>query len=316
VTTPDVELPRSQAGSSPQHLVTTLLGDYWLNRREPLPSAALVALLGEFEVTPTGARAALSRLARRGVLVPSKQGRYSFYGIAPSAVDVLTAGGSRFVGFGRDVEQWDGRWTLVSFSLTEQHAELRYPLRSQLRWLGFAPLYDGLWVSPRPVAGQCRTALTALGLCDVTVFSALETPGSGRHPIDAWDLDAIEVMYTEFVDTYSALYEQIQRGNVSAATALETRTRIMDTWRGFPSRDPDLPSELLPRQWPRARAHDLFVGIYDALGPLAALRVEQIIKRYSPALAEFVTHRGTAELLRAGAEALVRQEIARAASVV
>jgi phenylacetic acid degradation operon negative regulatory protein len=303
----EVELPRSQVGSSPQHLVTTLLGDYWLERAEHLPSAALVALLGEFDVSATGARAALSRLARRGVLVTSRQGRNSFYGIAPSVVDVLAAGGYRFVSFGQAVEQWDGQWTLVSFSLSEQHSELRYPLRSHLRWLGFAPLYDGLWVSPRPVAEQCRAVLTELGLADVTVFRASETPGTGRHPIDAWDLDELGAMYSDFVDTYTALHERIQRGDVSAAAALEARTRIMDSWRSFPSRDPNLPGELLPHQWPRAQAHDLFVALYDALGPLAAFRVQQIVERFSPQLAALVTHRVTDDLLRKGAEALRRQ---------
>jgi phenylacetic acid degradation operon negative regulatory protein len=302
-----VELPRFQVGSSPQHLVTTLLGDYWLGRPEHLPSAALVGLLGEFDVSATGARAALSRLARRGVLVASRQGRNSFYGIAPSAVDVLAAGAYRFVSFGQSVEQWDGHWTLVSFSLSEQHSELRYPVRSHLRWLGFAPLYDGLWVSPRPVAEQTRVVLTQLGLTDVTVFRAVQTPGPGRHPIKAWDLDDIEAMYSDFVDTYTALHERIERGDVSAAAALDARTRIMDSWRGFPGRDPDLPRELLPRQWPRAQAHDLFVEIYDTLGPLAAFRVQQIIERFSPELARLVVHRGTADLLRIGAEALGRQ---------
>jgi phenylacetic acid degradation operon negative regulatory protein len=146
-----------------------------------------------------------------------------------------------------------------------------------------------------------------LGLADVTVFRAVETPGDGRHPINAWDLDDIGTMYSDFVDTYTALHERIERGDVSAAAALEARTRIMDSWRGFPSRDPNLPGELLPHQWPRAQAHDLFVAIYDALGPLAAFRVQQIVERFSPELAALVVHRGTDDLLRIGAAASGRQ---------
>ena len=63
-TVPD--LPRSQVGSQPQHLLITLLGDYWFLRSEHIPSAALVELLGEFGISAVGSRAALSRLARRG----------------------------------------------------------------------------------------------------------------------------------------------------------------------------------------------------------------------------------------------------------
>jgi phenylacetic acid degradation operon negative regulatory protein len=59
----------------------------------------------------------------------------------------------------------------------------------------------------------------------------------------------------------------------------------MDEWRTFPGLDPDLPAELLPDGWPRASARELFIACYDLLGPLAALRVRQIITRYSPELA-------------------------------
>jgi phenylacetic acid degradation operon negative regulatory protein len=301
------ELPRSQVGSSPQHLLTTLLGDYWLNRSEHLPSAALVALLGEFDVSVTGARAALSRLARRGLLVTSKQGRNSFYGIAPTVVDALAAGGYRFVGFGTESEQWDGHWTLASFSLSEEQSELRYPLRSQLRWLGFAPLYDGLWVSPRPVAEHCRDVLKDLGLSEVTVFRAVQVADVGRPPIDAWDLDELAQLYTRFVRTWEPLRDKAHRGDIDAAAALEARTRIMDSWRRFPSLDPDLPKQLLPPHWPRGEARDLFVEVYDALGPLAATRVRQVVDRFSPALAALVEHRDTATLLSAGLAATTRR---------
>ena len=59
----------------------------------------------------------------------------------------------------------------------------------------------------------------------------------------------------------------------------------MDEWRAFPGLDPDLPAELLPPAWPRVSARELFIACYDLLGPLAAMRVRQIITRYSPELA-------------------------------
>jgi phenylacetic acid degradation operon negative regulatory protein len=34
-------------------------------------------------------------------------------------------------------------------------------------------------------------------------------------------------------------------------------------WRRFPFLDPDLPAELLPADWPRPRAHDLFAGRHE-----------------------------------------------------
>src|SRR5437588_288898 len=39
-----------------------MLGDYWRGREEPIASGAVVALLGEFRVSPQNSRAKLSRL--------------------------------------------------------------------------------------------------------------------------------------------------------------------------------------------------------------------------------------------------------------
>ena len=76
-------LPRTQVGTTPQHLLMTLLGHYWFGRAEHLPSAALVELLAEFDISTPSARAALNRLTKRGLLVSSKRGRNTYYGLTP-----------------------------------------------------------------------------------------------------------------------------------------------------------------------------------------------------------------------------------------
>src|SRR4051812_13549675 len=95
-------LPRSQFGHPPQRLLTTLLGDYWVNAEGLLPSGALVGLVGEFGVTPLAGRAAISRLARRGLLKAAKQGRYTHYGLTDPARLILRRGAGRIVSFGRN----------------------------------------------------------------------------------------------------------------------------------------------------------------------------------------------------------------------
>ena len=78
-------LPRSQSGANPQHVMAALLGDYWLDRDEHLPSASLVDLVCDFGVTTASARAALSRLLRRGTLDARKIGRNTFYRLSARA---------------------------------------------------------------------------------------------------------------------------------------------------------------------------------------------------------------------------------------
>jgi phenylacetic acid degradation operon negative regulatory protein len=220
------------------------------------------------------------------------------------------AGAYRFVVFGRGDQQWDGQWTLALFSLNERERDLRHSLRSRLRWLGFAPLYDGTWVSPRPVAAQARQDLDDLGIRDVTIFRTTEEPGGSRRPIQAWDLDEVAVTYANFVTTYGPLRDQVRGGDVGAAHALGARTRIMDSWRAFPGLDPDLPSSLLPRGWPRREAYEIFVEVYNTLGPLAAVRVRQIVDRHSAELAELIEFVTTERLLELGRRALDRRTTA------
>ncbi|MEV5323116.1 PaaX family transcriptional regulator C-terminal domain-containing protein [Nonomuraea sp. NPDC052634] len=294
----DIDFPRFQVGTPPQHLITTLLGDYWISRPEQLPSAALVRLAEEFGVSAVAARAALSRLTKRDLLVSSKSGRRTYYRLTDQAAAVLQEGRRRIMSFGLEQGPWDGRWVMAAFSISEEQRDLRHTLRARLRWLGFAPLYDGLWVSPRADADGAAAVLAELEIPMATVFraEALGLPGM-RAPQQAWDFDALRRAYDDFIARYEPLLDRVRRGTVGASEALVARTGLMDTWRTFPSHDPDLPAELLPADWPRAAARDLFVEIYDTLGPLAEFRVRQIVAGFDPALAELVSHHRTGSIL-------------------
>src|SRR5262249_2913103 len=89
------EVPVTWSGGAvqrPPRLLLTLLGDYWWRRTEPLPSAALVALLAEFGVSDSAARAALSRLTRNGLLITSKSGRRTVVRLSERAARILQDG--------------------------------------------------------------------------------------------------------------------------------------------------------------------------------------------------------------------------------
>jgi phenylacetic acid degradation operon negative regulatory protein len=273
------------AAQRPPRLLLTLLGDYWWQRTESLPSAAIVALLAEFGVSDSAARAALSRLTRNGLLVTSKSGRRTFSRLSSRAAAILDDGARRIFSFGAANQPWDGMWSLVAFSIPEDNRAARDALRKQLRWLGFAPLYDGLWLSPRDHAAEVIGYLKDLDITTATAFRASSVPAECDIPARAWDLDGLRAQYERFVAFARQLRDTTAAGQVPPMDALIARTTVMDEWRAFPGLDPDLPAELLPSAWPRAQARELFIGCYDLLGPLAARRVRQIIARYSPDLA-------------------------------
>jgi len=282
----DVRLPRMQTGANPQHLIVTLLGDYWFGRAERLPSLTLVALANEFDITSTSARAALGRLARRGLLDSSKAGRRTFYGLTPRAQQMLTGGVRRIMSFGLSHDRWDGSWLVVTYSVPEHQRDVRHVLRARLRWLGFAPLYDGVWVSPRSDATEAVALLEELGIASSNVLvSRVAHAVNGGDPLSAWKLDELRQVYAAFVAEFEPLLGRAEGGDVVPAEALIARTRVMDVWRQFPNLDPELPETALPPGWPRREAQRIFANLYDALGPLAEQRFKEIVSEHAPDLA-------------------------------
>ena len=276
----------------PSRLLLTLLADYWWQQNELLPSAALVALLSEFGISDTSARAVLSRLIHHGLLNASKHGRQTFYGLNEQTWHILEDGARRIFSFGQHLRSWNGFWSFVAFSIPETNRQLRHVLRDRLRWLGFAPLYDGLWVSPRDNLSDVASQLAQLSISTTTMFQGRimdATPEAGL-PLRAWDLDALRAQYQQFINDIEPVSLCFKKGMLSPEEALQVRTRIVNAWLNFPAMDPDLPDELLPADWPRRKARELFVTMYDELGPLALFRIQQIIVRHAPALARKATY--------------------------
>jgi len=275
-----VRLPRRQSGSSPQDLTVTLVADYTLSERAWLPASAIVALLGEFGVTTTAARAAISRLGRRGVLEGARQGRRSSYRLTEAAAVNLSIGGTSIAAFGTERDSWDGLWTTIVFTVPKEEKVRRSALRVQLRWRGFAPLYDGVWVSPHPLTKEMHADLAAYGT--ITAFRAEHLPfpsESTRAPIDAWNLAVIAAEYKTFVEQWEPALARVQAGRVTGAAAVRTRTLAMDVYRRFPALDPLLPHALMPHDWPRSRARAVFLAVYDGLAAPALDHVRAVISR-------------------------------------
>jgi phenylacetic acid degradation operon negative regulatory protein len=295
----DSASPRRPAGSTAQNLAVTLVADYTLHTRAWLPSASIVALLEEEGIGNGAARTAISRLSRSRVLESSRDGRFSSYRLTTAAAADLTAGGAWIARFATRAQPWDGHWTLVSFSFPQKERGHRRALRGQLRWLGFAPLYDALWVSPDAPNPIVRQRLTTTTLGTITMFRArheeLTTPAD-RNPIDAWDVAAIAQRYTTFIRDWTPLLPRIVAGQVAGAAAVQARTKIMDAYRQFPIVDPELPIELMPANWPRAQAREVFVAVYDGLVAPAQEHVRTLVGRFGDAPSPEIRAHGTAEM--------------------
>lgn len=280
-----VNFPRPLKGSASQHLVVTMLADYWRGSTAWLPSRLIVSLAGSLGLSSSAASTALSRLAGRDVLEQSNAGRTSRYRFTPEAKARLDVGVGQIGGFGSEERRWDGTWTVVAFTVPESSREMRELLRSRLKWLGFAPLYGAVWVSAWDTADELEDSCRHLGVENYAIFRTPEAELRGRPLIEAWDLEDLRRQYTPFIDSYGQKARTLDLQQLSGAEAFKLRTEVIDAWRAFPWEDPGLPPELLPREFPLFEARRIFVTLYNSLADTAAAYVEETAVRLAPELA-------------------------------
>ncbi|OLT37679.1 hypothetical protein BJF79_29220 [Actinomadura sp. CNU-125] len=293
---PDLESLRCAVVEGPRgrQLLITLMADYWLAPDAVAPSGAVVELMNDMGVSASGTRTLLSRLTREGRLQSVKEGRRTFYALSQQALTRLSTGFDAIRRFGVDeAHDPDAPWLILMFSVPEEQRALRQQLRRGLSWMGFSPLYDGVWITPRPVEHQAVALCRKLGVESASIAAgSIEAIGRDHgRPTDAWDLPLAQGLYQAFARHLASPLERLSAGEMTADEALRLRTEIMNIWRGFPKFDPGLPERELPAGWPRAAARTAFAGLYDGAAKPAGDRVREVVARHSPAHLDLVVER-------------------------
>lgn len=265
--------------NSPAHQVLTLFGDYWWEVPEPLPTGALLAGLADLGVKEPAARAALARLVSQGLLETTRVGRRTAHTLSVQGDAVVRDEGEWLATFGCREAAWDGLWSVIVFTVPEAVRSQRHEARSRLRWLGYAPLYDGVWVSPVDSLVAAERALAEAGVSDVTTSRAALRMSDQAGPLRAWDVETVRQGYTEFLGRARA----VDLG-ASPREALVERAGLMLAWQTFRQSDPDHPTEILPADWPRRTARSVFAAVYNRLGAAAEERMRNHLDRIAPEL--------------------------------
>lgn len=268
----------------PHDLVFSLFGEYLLDRPGPIWVGSLIELLAPFDLSENAVRTALSRTARNGWLETERHGRNSYYALSARGRRLLEEGAERIHHPPRD-EQWDGRWTLIEYSIPEEERAFRDRLRDRLLWLGCGSLGGGVWLSPHPVEIPVREAAAELGLeTHVEVFRADHVGFSDRNGLvrKAWDLSAIDARYAEFVQRHRPHYFRsrlaVVQGSLSPEEAFVRCLELVHEYREFPSIDPFLPQALLSDDWSGERAALLFERYHALLREPADRHVDAVLE--------------------------------------
>jgi phenylacetic acid degradation operon negative regulatory protein len=258
---------RELGGGSARGLLLTVLGEFVLPSAQPVWTATLLELLGELDVAEKAARQAIMRTADSGWIEARRFGRETRWGLTPSGVALLREGTERIYGFAAPEPPWDHRWLVLSVGVPENNRALRSRLRTRLGWVGLGSPRAGTWVTPRvDREAAARTVLEELGLLagSWSFVATAGAVGDERSLVRAaWELDAVEARYEDFLELVGRRRPRTDR------QALLAQIRLVQEWRRFPLLDPGLPRELLPPRWSGHRAAEVFRERHAAWAPRA-----------------------------------------------
>jgi phenylacetic acid degradation operon negative regulatory protein len=279
------QIPRDLDSSSAQSVIITLLGELWSSGSPArVPSMAIADILSSIGVSETATRSALSRMQRSGSLDLIKEGRRTLYSIAPDVAESIPGSTELTMGFGDSGRPWSGDWTVVIFSVPESQRSHRQALRDRLRWLGFGPLRDGVWIAPRCETGTALEVLGELLPDNAVVLRSREFLGDVDVE-SAWPLEPVRAAYHEFIEDFRPYMFSLRASTVSPTEALRVWTSLLGRWRAFPTMDPDLPASQMPADWPQREARRTFIAVHDGCAPLVQNLVTSIVARYDTVLA-------------------------------
>ena len=281
--------PQAGTGRQLQQLIVTICALHARGDHDSLAVAELIKLLAPLDVDEAATRSALSRLKKRGVLLPARKGGNAAYRLDPQLEDVFEEGDERI--FAPRRARPGDRWLLAAFSVPESQRNLRHQLRRVLAGRGFGTVAAGLWIAPEFVHAHLRRELEREGLLEFVEFFAADLLDDqvARRVAEWWDLDALAALYAGFRAQFEPVRERWGTaadasgsggpGPDDEARAFADDVLLLTAWRRLPYLDPGLPVEFLPEDWQGIAAERLFSDLHQRLAGPAGRYAETVIGR-------------------------------------
>jgi phenylacetic acid degradation operon negative regulatory protein len=264
-----------------------LYGDHLLSRGGVARVASLVQLMSALDVAAPAVRTAVSRMVSQGWLERTVVAGSPAYRLTPRAERRLREAAARI--YRTDDVPWDGNWHLISIDRVADRVR-RDRLRSGLMYLGYAQLRDNTWISPH--ASAEAASLLEAERVSARRFTARYDGVDAALTAEAWDLDALAAAYANWLTEARGAPAGLGDGRSQTGAAhgpdrredadrraFVVRSRLVHEWRKFLFRDPGLPRDLLPEDWPGDAAARFFDEQASRLMPAAGRYVEACLGR-------------------------------------
>ncbi len=248
-----------------------LYGDHLRARGGQAPVAALVRLLAPLGVTAAAVRTSVSRMVRQGWLRPVPTVTGPGYELTDRATRRLDEAAVRIYRTG--AAGWDDSWHLLVLERVGERGA-RDRVRAGLTFLGYAPLDEHTWVAAYP--SDEVGPLLAADHVGARRFSCELDGDAGEFVSSTWDLSGLADAYRAWQHDADRIVARAGR-RPDDELAFAVRSELVHEWRKFLFRDPSLPRELLPEEWPGERAAAFFDAEAGRLLPAARRFVDSCL---------------------------------------
>lgn len=243
------DLPLRAAG-----FIVTIYGDAIIPRGGEVSMGTLIETCASVGISETLVRTAVSRLVANGQLEGWRRGRRSFYRLTEQAQADFDTAAELIYG---PPDPWDWRFVL----LPETRADTLMP---RLERKGFARIKGPLAVGPARVALPKEVIAFEASL---SAFAGAAGDQLADFVAATWDLVPHAAAYADLLARFGPVEDQA--AELSGANALTMRLLLVHLWRNAVLRDPRLPQDALPANWPGHAARALFNRLYRRLSPAA-----------------------------------------------
>lgn len=242
-------------------LIITVFGDSIVPRGGELWLGSLLALLDRMGIAAGAVRAANSRLVADGWLVRARQGRKSFYRLAPAVEGEFAAAARRI--YAADGPDWSGGWTICV--LTDPAGPARDQCRQRLLADGFGAVAANVLI--RPETGFAAPLMPPPA--GALLFTA-DTPDpyvTLRLDPAIWPRDKAAAGYRDVIEAFTPLADALAP-DIDPLAALAARTLLIHDFRRAVLHDPMLPAAVQGEGWIGDAARALAADLYHRLlGP-------------------------------------------------
>ncbi len=248
-------------------VIITVYGDSIAPHGGTVWLGSLIKLVLPLGLNDRLVRTSVFRLSRDQWLESKHIGRLSYYSLTATGRRRFEHAYRRI--YSQPKAPWEGDWQLVLSAGSDLLPEQREAVRKELLWEGFGLIAPGVLAHPSAdidslmdilQSNEVQVKLVVLRAKTLGAFSAQPLRDLVR---ECWNLENVAKDYKLFLDHFRPVLRAVTTTpDLDPEQCFLVRTLLMHEFRRTLLRDPQLPTQLLPEDWPGDAARQLCRDLY------------------------------------------------------